>query len=326
MGNADLRQLAAIEPIAFAELSGATVAVDAHNWLYRYLTTTVKWTSDAVYTTTAGEEVANLMGVVQGLPKFFEHDITPIFVFDGGVTDLKTEEVERRREQREQAEERAAEAREAGDAIEAARLEARTQRLTDTIHETTRELLGLLDVPVVEAPAEGEAQAAHMARSGTVDYAGSEDYDTLLFGALRTLRGLTSKGDPECMEFEATLAEHDLTWEQLVDVGVLCGTDFNEGVSGVGPKTAVKLVREHGDLWGALEVEDAYIENGDLIRELFLNPDVTDDTGFDTDIEPDLDAARTYVTREWEIPAGEVERGFERIEESVVQSGLDRWT
>jgi flap endonuclease-1 len=326
MGNADLRQLAAIEPIAFAELSGATVAVDAHNWLYRYLTTTVKWTSDAVYTTTAGEEVANLMGVVQGLPKFFEHDITPIFVFDGGVTDLKTEEVERRREQREQAEERAAEAREAGEAIEAARLEARTQRLTDTIHETTRELLGLLDVPVVEAPAEGEAQAAHMARTGTVDYAGSEDYDTLLFGAPHTLRGLTSKGDPECMEFEATLAEHDLTWEGLVDVGILCGTDFNEGVSGVGPKTAVKLVREHGDLWAALEAEDAYVENGDLIRKLFLNPDVTDDSGFDTDVEPDLAAAREYVVDEWEIPEGEVERGFERIEESVVQSGLDRWT
>ena len=326
MGNADLRQLAAIEPIAFAELSGATVAVDAHNWLYRYLTTTVKWTSDAVYTTTAGEEVANLMGVVQGLPKFFEHDITPIFVFDGGVTDLKTEEVERRREQREQAEERAAEAREAGEAIEAARLEARTQRLTDTIHETTRELLGLLDVPVVEAPAEGEAQAAHMARTGTVDYAGSEDYDTLLFGAPHTLRGLTSKGDPECMEFGATLAEHDLTWEGLVDVGILCGTDFNEGVSGVGPKTAVKLVREHSDLWAALEAEDAYVENGDLIRELFLNPDVTDDSGFDTDVEPDLAAAREYVVDEWEIPESEVERGFERIEESVVQSGLDRWT
>ena len=325
MGNADLRQLAAIEPIEFSELAGATVAIDAHNWLYRYLTTTVKWTSDAVYTTAAGKEVANLIGVVQGLPKFFEHDIVPIMVFDGGVTDLKTDEVERRREQKEKAEERAAEARAAGDAIEAARLESRTQRLTGTIHETTRELLDLLDVPVVEAPAEGEAQAAHMARSNTVDYAGSEDYDTLLFGAPHTLRDLTSKGDPECMDFEATLDEHGLTWEQLVDVGILCGTDFNDGVSGIGPKTAVKSIGEHGDLWAALEAEDAYIENADLVRELFLNPDVTD-ADFDPAIEPDLDAARAYVTDEWEIPASEVERGFERIEDATVQSGLDRWT
>jgi flap endonuclease-1 len=325
MGNADLRQLAAIEPIEFSALAGATVAIDAHNWLYRYLTTTVKWTSDTVYTTAAGEEVANLIGVVQGLPKFFEHDITPVMVFDGGVTDLKTDEIERRREQKEKAEERAEAAREAGDAIEAARLESRTQRLTDTIHETTRELLALLDVPIVEAPAEGEAQAAHMARAGTVEYAGSEDYDTLLFGAPRTLRDFTSKGDPECMELDATLDEHDLTWEQLVDVGILCGTDFNDGVSGIGPKTAVKLVGEHGDLWGALEAEDAYIENADLVRELFLNPDVTD-ADFDADIDPDIDAAREYVTEQWEIPDSEVERGFERIEDATVQSGLDRWT
>lgn len=326
MGNADLRQLAAIESVSFADLAGTTVAIDAHNWLYRYLTTTVKWTSDDVYTTADGEEVANLIGVVQGLPKFFENDITPIFVFDGGVTELKSEEVERRREQKEKAEQRAAEAREAGDTIEAARMEARTQRLTDTIHETTRELLSLLDVPVVEAPAEGEAQAAHMARTNTVNYAGTEDYDALLFGSPRTLRGLTSKGDPECMDFAATLEKHELTWEGLVDVGILCGTDFNEGVSGIGPKTAVKLLREHGDLWEVLEAKETYIENADLIRELFLNPDVTDDPVFDADIEPDIAAAREYVVDEWEIPENEVERGFERIEESVVQSGLDRWT
>ncbi|MFB6309056.1 MAG: flap structure-specific endonuclease, partial [Haloarculaceae archaeon] len=216
MGNADLRSIAAIETVAFDELEGSVVAVDAHNWLYRYLTTTVKFTRDEAYTTADGEEVANLIGVTQGLPKFFEHDLTPVFVFDGAVTDLKDDEVKRRREQRERAEDRLDEARERGDEVEIARLQSRTQRLTDTIVETTRELLALLDVPVIDAPAEGEAQAAHMARAGDVDYVGTEDYDALLLGAPLTLRQLTSSGDPELMDFEATLAEHDLTWEQLV--------------------------------------------------------------------------------------------------------------
>ena len=327
MGNADLRDLAAIESISFADLRGSVVAIDAHNWLYRYLTTTVRWTRDDVYTTATGEEVPNLVGTVGGLAKLFENDLVPVFVFDGGVTELKAAEVERRREQREEAERKEAEAREAGDAIEAARMASRTQRLTATILETTRELLALLDVPVVEAPAEGEAQAAHMARSGSVEYAGSEDYDTLLFGAPLTLRGLTSSGDPERMDLEATLATHDLTWEDLVNVGILCGTDFNEGVAGIGPKTAVKLVHEHDDLWGVFEAEDIYVENADLVRELFLNPDVADvdlDTG--ADVEPDVDAAREYVTGEWEIPDGEVERALERIAESTSQTGLDRWT
>ncbi|MDR9429086.1 MAG: flap endonuclease-1 [Natronomonas sp.] len=327
MGNADLRQLAVIEPKPFAELTGSVVAIDAHNWLYRYLTTTVRFTSSSIYTTHQGVEVANLIGVVQGLPKFLEADMTPIFVFDGGVTELKTDEVESRRNQREryESELEAARAGEA-DAAEISTLESRTQRLTDTIQDTTRELLKLLDVPIVEAPAEGEAQAAHMARYGDVDYAGSEDYDTLLLGAPYTLRGLTSSGDPECMDFERTLESLELTWEGLVDAAILMGTDFNEGIAGVGPKTAVKLVREHGDLYGALDARGESIPHADRIRAMFLDPAVTDEYGYDTDIDPDIDAARTYVTEQWEIPADEVERGFERIEDAVVQTGLDRWS
>jgi flap endonuclease-1 len=328
MGNADLRQLAHIEDVAFGDLTGSVVAVDAHNWLYRYLTTTVRFTRSGAYTTADGEEVANLIGIVQGLAKFLESDVTPVFVFDGGVSGLKADEVAERREQRERYEAELETARERDDvtAAEISTLESRTQRLTEVIQTTSRELLELLDVPVIEAPAEGEAQAAHMARRDHVDYVGSEDYDTLLLGAPLTLRGLTSKGDPELMDFEATLDEHDLTWEQLVDVAILMGTDFNEGVSGVGPKTAVKLIHEHGDLWGALDAREAYVEGADRIRELFLNPDVTDDYEFSEEIDPDLAAARAYVTEEWEVPEGEVERGFERIEEAVTQTGLDRWT
>ncbi|MES3517576.1 MAG: flap endonuclease-1 [Natronomonas sp.] len=328
MGNADLRQLAAIEEVPVAELSGAVVAIDAHNWLYRYLTTTVKFTATDVYTTTDGEEVANLIGTLQGLSTLLENDITPIFVFDGAVTDLKDDEVERRREQRESYEEQLEGAKERGDRVEIARLESRTQRLTPTIQETTRELLDRLDVPVVEAPAEGEAQAAHMARNGGADYVGTEDYDALLLGAPQTVRGLTGSGDPEVMDFAATLERHDLSWEGLVDAAILMGTDFNEGIDGVGPKTAVKLIREHGDLWGALEARDEHIDGADRIRKLFLDPAVTEtaDLDYDLRIDPDIEAAIEYVTGEWEIPAEEVSGYFDRFEECLVQTGLDEWT
>jgi flap endonuclease-1 len=326
MGNADLRDLAAIETVSFEDIAGSVVAVDAHNWLYRYLTTTVKWTSAEAYTTADGTEVANLIGAVQGLPKFFEHDLTPVFVFDGAVTDLKEAELDERREQRKRYESDLEAARERGDEVAVARLESRTQRLTDTIVETTRELLALLDVPVVNAPAEGEAQAAHMARQGSVDYAGTEDYDALLFGAPRTLRQLTSDGDPELMDLDATLSAHDLTWEQLVDVAILCGTDFNEGISGVGPKTAVDFVHEHGDLPAVCEAEGCHVDGADRVRQLFLDPAVDGDVAFDTDIDPDVEAARSFVVEEWEVDPEEVRRGFERIEAALVQTGLDEWT
>ena len=324
MGNADLRELAAIESVPFDDLSGV-VAVDAHNWLYRYLTTTVRFTADSVYTTAAGEEVANLIGIAQGVPTFFEHGLTPVFVFDGGVTELKSDEVEKRRERRERAEQRKAEAEAAGDTAEAARLEAQTQRLTETIQRTSRELLDLLDVPVVEAPAEGEAQCAYMNRVGDADYAGTEDYDALLFGGPRTLRQLTASGDPELMDLQATLDRHDLTQEQLIDVGILCGTDFNEGISGIGPATAVKRIHEHGDIFGVLEAEGATMPTADRVRTLFRDPPVTDEYELDTDVQPDTDAASAYVA-DWEIPADEVATGFDRLDSALTQTGLDEWT
>jgi len=326
MGNAALRDLAVVEQIAMDDLAGSVVAVDAHNWLYRYLTTTVKFTRSAAYTTADGEEVANLVGVVSGLPAFFEHDVTPVFVFDGGVTDLKADEVAERRAARERAEERLAAAREAGDDLAAARLDARTQRLTDVIHETTRGLLDRLDVPYVEAPAEGEAQCAHMAATGAADYAGSEDYDTLLFGAPLTVRKLTGSDDPEVMDLAATLDRHDLTREQLIDVAILVGTDFNEGVHGYGPKTALEAVREHGDLFAVVEAEDLDVPDAAAVRELFLDPPVTDDLTYDLDVDPDIDAARAYVTEEWGVDAAEVDDGFDRLADALVQTGLDRWT
>ena len=327
MGNASLRDIAVIETLPFEDLRGSVVAIDAHNWLYKYLTTTVKFTDSAAYTTDDGEEVANLIGIIQGLPKLLEADITPAFVFDGTPTDLKADEIESRREDRQRAQERLEDARQRGDRMAAARLESRVQRLTPVIHETTRELLAHLDLPVVEAPAEGEAQAAHMARHDPlVDYAGSDDYDTLLFGAPRTVRGLTSSGDPELMELEATLDRHGLTWEELVDAGILAGTDFNEGVTGIGPTTAVKEVAEHGDVFAVLATRDASIPHVERIRELFLSPDVTDEYTVTTDPDPDLERAREYVTAEWGVPASEVDRGFDRIESALVQTGLDRWT
>lgn len=326
MGNAALRDLAAIESIPFEAIEGYVLAIDAHNWLYRYLTTTVRWTREEAYTTSDAAEVPNLIGIMRGLPKFFEHNLTPYFVFDGAVADLKAEEVASRREAKEAAEKAAAEARAAGDTIEAARYEARTQRLTPVIQETTRELFDRLDIPYLEAPAEGEAQAAHLCAAGDVDAVGTEDYDALLFKAPETIRQLTSSGDPERMSLDATLAAHDITYQQLVDIGILCGTDFNPGLSGFGPKTALSAVKEHGDLFTVLEAEDREMELAAEVRALFLEPTVTDDYTIETSIEPDFEAAWSYLTEEWEVDPSELESGFERLEDGLSQTGLDRWT
>ena len=326
MGNSALRELAVIEDIQFADLDGAVVAVDAHNWLYRYLTTTVRWTDTDAYTAPDGTEVPNLIGIVRGLPKFFEHGLKPIFVFDGTVTELKEDEIDERREARNAAASAMEEAREAGNELEAARLESQAQRLTPAIQTTTRELFDILDIPMIEAPTEGEAQAAHMAREGHVDYVGTEDYDSLLFGAPHTLRQLTSKGNPERMDFEATLEHHGITHAQLVDIALLIGTDFNEGVSGYGPKTALSSIKEHGTLETVLDTEGVSIPEAPRLKELFLEPTVTDDYTIQTRSDPDIAAARTYLTRTWSIPEDTIATGLERLENAIEQTGLDQWS
>ncbi len=173
---------------------------------------------------------------------------------------------------------------------------------------------------VVEAPAEGETQAAHVARHGDAGYVGTEDYDALLFGAPLTLRKLTSRDSPELLDLEATLERHGVTREQLVDVAVLCGTDYNDGVHGYGPVTALDAVREHGDLWGVVEAAglDADgsidVEDAETVRALFLDPEVTDDYAVDRTVAPDLARVREYVVGEWGIPEEAVATAFERLE------------
>ena len=188
MGNAALRSLAALQSAKPEDFMGRTVAIDAHNWLYKYLTTTVRFTEKGAYTTEDGVEVANLIGIVRGISKLLQSKVQPVMVFDGIPTELKNEVIEERRRGREMREIRLEEAIKSEDKAEISRLESQTQRLTSTIHKTTRELFELLDVSYVEAPAEGEGQCSYMARHDErVDCAGSDDYDTLLFGSPITL-------------------------------------------------------------------------------------------------------------------------------------------
>lgn len=314
MGMSDLRELAIIETTSMTQLRGSVVAVDAHNWLYRYLTIAVRYRDESAYTTTDGAEVPNLLGIIQGVPKFLEHGILPVFVFDGMVLDLKADEMQERRQRKREAADRARELRERGQTVEAAKYAARAQRLTDVILETTTALFDRLDVPFIYAPADAEAQAAFMAKRRDVDYVGSEDYDTLLFGAPYTLRKLTASESPELMDLAATLAEHDITQEQLVDIAILCGTDYNDGIYGYGPKTALGTIREYGSLDAAMADGDFAIDNLDTLRSIFLDPTVTGEYSIPRRIDPDLDRAYRFVVDEWEIPGSDLERAFDRWE------------
>src|SRR5205823_1019812 len=237
-----------------------------------------------------------------------------VFVFDGKPPALKATEIARRRVIKERYDGERAEAIQAGDFAKAYSKATMTSRLTREMADEARQLLRLMGLPVVHAPSEGEAQASHMAANGTVWAAASKDYDCLLFGAPRLLRFLTVSGKeflpskgafraitPELITTGALLDHYKITREQLIDLALLVGTDFNEGIKGIGPKKALKLVRDFGSIDNMpVEIRDAIGPGIEILREIFLKPDVTDD--YDIQFTPpDLDGIVRFLCDEREF-------------------------
>jgi flap endonuclease-1 len=214
-----------------------------------------------------------------------------VFVFDGRPPVEKSAEIARRRAVRERYEEEAAAARRAGDLAVAYSKSTMTSRLTGEMRAEAQQLLRLLGLPIVEAPSEAEAQAAHMARRGAVWAAASKDYDALLFGASRLVRFLTISGKeflpsqgtfrpitPELIDLERMLTALAITHAQLIDLGLLVGTDFHPGVKGIGPKKALMLVTRHGTIDRMPpEIRDAFGPDLNRLRQIYLEPAVVDD-------------------------------------------------
>jgi flap endonuclease-1 len=202
-----------------------------------------------------------------------------------------------------------------------------TSRLTASMVDDAKRLLRLMGIPIVQAPSEGEAQAARMAANGSVWAAASKDYDSLLFGAPRQLRFLTISGKeflpsqgtfrpivPELIDLDALLAALAITREQLIDLGILVGTDFNEGVKGIGPKKALKLVQQHGRIDAMPDAVREAAGDPDTInaiRRLYLQPDTTDDYDV-TPGEPDQAGIEEFLCGEREFSRDRVKAALER--------------
>src|SRR5262249_23438293 len=191
--------------------------------------------------------------------------------------------------------------------------------------DEARELLRLMGLPVIQAPGEGEAQASHMAAKSSVWAAASKDYDCLLFGAPRLLRFLTISGKeflpskgafrpivPEVIDSQKLLDEYSITRQQLIDLAILVGTDFNEGIKGIGPKKALKLVRDFGSIESMpASVREPLGPSVDEIRDLFLKPDVTD--AFSIAFRaPDIDSVFDFLCTEREFSRERVQAALNR--------------
>ena len=319
-------------------LSGKTMAVDAFNVLHQFLAL-IRTRDGSPLSDPQGRVTSHLVGLVFRTTRLIaDYRMGLVFVFDGRPPQLKRAEVDRRRALRRRAEEEYAEAVEAGDLATAHSKAVQTGRLTREMVEDSKRLLELLGVPWVQAPSEGEAQAAHMARRGDVWASSTRDYDSLLLGTPRLVRYLTIQGqewlpskgrarklEPEVIDLEGFLGHHGITREQLVDLGILVGTDFNDGLKGIGPKTALKLVKEHGRLEDMPEnVASLLPSEYPEIRRLFFEPEVTDDYAVASG-GLDGEGLVSFLCGERGFSMERVETVIERIKRSKKQKSLSDW-
>src|SRR5919108_3713145 len=284
----DLKPLVSPRGLKLSELVDKIVAVDAYNTIYQFLGI-IRGPTGELLSNSKGEVTSHLSALFYRNVNLLIDNIKPIYVFDGKANELKKQEIERRSELKKEAAQKYQLAVDEGRMEDARKYSIRTAVLTDKMVEDSKKLLSYLGIPYIEAPSDGESAASYLTRRDMAFAVASQDYDSILFGAKKLVRNLAISGkrrvpnrntyvdvEPEILEHDKVLHETGLTHEQLVDVGILIGTDFNPGgFPGIGPKTAIKLIKENGrleeiDKIKSLLSQVPYKE----IRNIFLNPEV----------------------------------------------------
>ncbi len=325
-----IAEILAKKEVSIDEFSGKTIAVDAFNHLYQFLST-IRQRDGTPLMDSHGNVTSHLSGLFSRTTNLLERNIRLIYVFDGKSPGLKLEEQERRSSVKAEAEAKYRIAAEKRDLDEMKKYASRTSRLTEQMLAESRELLRAMGIPVVDAPSEGEAQAAQIVKDGQAFAVSSQDSDSLLFGSPYLIRNLSISGrrkragklayeaiNPELISLQEVLGELGLTREQLIVLGILVGTDYNRaGIKGIGPKNALKLLKKHGTdfkgLFREVKWSDYYATDWKEIFGLF--------TGMPVAAKYHLEWGAPDAEKIKQILVGKHDFSGERVDTSIARIG-----
>ena len=333
------------QEIDLKALKGYTVALDGYNMLYQFLAA-IRQPDGTPLIDSKGNITSHISGLFYRTINLIEEGVKPIYVFDGKPPEMKKKEIEDRINRRQQYAEKYQKAKQEGKIEEAKKYAQASTSLSNKMVEDAKQLLTYMGIPWVQAPADGEAQAAYMAKKGDVYAAGSQDYDSLLFGSPRLLRNLAITGKrklpnkeeyieikPELINLNDMLKALEISREQLIVIGILLGTDFNpDGVKGYGPKTALKYIKEHKDPIKALNSLKLEDEDVDVMKiyEYFLNPPSNDNYKIEWK-DPSEEKILDMLVKEHDFNEDRVKKALERLKKSFKESvkskqaRLDNW-
>lgn len=338
----DLKPILTHTNIKLSDLSNKIIAVDAFNTIHQFLAT-IRGSTGELLSNSHGEITSHLSGLFYRNINLLAEGIKLVYVFDGVSSPLKTNEIQRRHQIKEIATEKYEKALVQGKLEEARKYSQATSVLTDKMIEESKRLLSLLGIPTIQAPSEGEATAAKLTNTDLVQICASQDYDSILFGAKRLVRNITISGKRkvpnrsayidlpiEIFYLEDILNQTRLTNEQLVDVGILIGTDYNiGGIPGIGPKTALKLIQKYSKLENIDQLHEPLSDvHYEEIRELFLKPKVANVTSNDIKFEPvDYDKLVEFLCTEKNFSSDRVNSALQKVQNSDKNKNqsLEKW-
>lgn len=339
----DLSDLVPKQKKLILDFAGQTAAVDAYNTIYQFLSI-IRQPDGTPLMDSRRRVTSHLSGILYRNLNLMEAGIRPVYIFDGQPHRLKAGTLEERAGIKARAEEDYAAAIEAGD-MERARSKAQqTSRITKEMLEESKTLLRFMGIPWVQAPSDGEAEAAHLVMNGQASFVCSQDFDSLLFGSPVLVRNLTITGrrklprkqiyvniEPERMELLEVLKALGIGREQLVEMCILMGTDFNEGIHGIGPKKALKLIQENGSLEKVIEAKGYNIPEWQQIKRIFLEPEASD-PGPLAFSAPDVKGIVDFLVGEHDFSRERVESPLQRLldmleaqRKASAQARLDKW-
>ncbi len=336
MGS-DIGDLFEKESVNLNFFSGSKISIDAFNTIYQFLSI-IRQPDGSPLKDSEGRVTSHLSGLLYRISNMVEVGIKPVFVFDGEPPEFKKKEIEERIDRKLEMEEKLLVAKERGEK-DLKKYAQATARIDEYIVESSKKLLELMGIPVVQAPSEGEAQAAYITLKGDTEYTCSQDYDSLLFGSPKLGRNLAITGKrklpgrnvyievkPEVIDLNKNLKRIGITREQLVDIAILVGTDYNEGIKGIGAKKAYNLIKKHGSIDEAIKTLNVEIENLEEIREFFLHPPVTDEYSLKYS-KPDSEGIIEFLCEVHDFSKERVEKAIEKLQKGLEasQQTLERW-
>ena len=317
----NLRDLAKAESINLSDLSGERIAVDVFLSAYQFITA-MTGQDGRPLSDSNSRPVAHLMGFLDRATILIASGIEPVFVFDGKPPDLKRETLNDRRSRKDVARAKWEHAMESCDLKAAKKIGPQIAEYTSEMIQETKDLFDVLGVSWIVAPMEAEGAAAVRARNGEMHAVATQDWDALLYGAPIMIRNLMSHGTKkfgrtltaERIVLNDLLDEHGITHEQLVDLGIMIGTDFHPGFKGVGPKTGLKLIKAHGTLEAVAEVKGIEVpHNIEEIRNLFLNHPINEGIDLPTPNRAVEERIREFVQNQRGFSENRTMRALDRL-------------